>query len=411
MAYGYNLKNKKILITQPVLLNFVGSAMVTLELADFFISQGADVTIYTTCYGNPIEQICSSRRLRVITFDDGKALSMYDYDFIWIHSQILPIGIVNELNKKIRKKHPAFIFLHMSGVVESTDEWPWIHGLEESLSSKSLFISGHSKKLGDKFLSQSIDKGFFRNPASQSFMQRTQPVHNALKNVLVVSNHPPAEILALKQKLKIYNINVDYMGRDKDFYEPFSPEILSRYDAIITIGKTVQYCLLSSTPVYVYDHFGGPGWLKENNYKKARYYAFSGKGFSKKTVAEIESELISGFSGALKYLQAEQKKFSKDYCIDKVVPKIFQNIKPKTIKQLPPEFWLSIFASQYIAHRSFLIFQEWEVNIEKTNKILDLEQKLHDKEEYIKYLESYQSLKIERLIRRCLKPFIRPIKK
>lgn len=411
MAYEYNFKNKKILITQPLLLNFLGSTMVTLELADFFISQGAKVTIYTVCYGSTIQQICEDHNLKIITFDDGEKLSMYDYDFIWVHSQILPIGIVNELNKKIHKKHPAFIFLHMSGAIDSCDEWPWIYSLEESLSSKSLFISNHSKKLGDKFLPQSINKGFFRNPASKSFMQRTQPVHCTLKNILVVSNHPPAEILALKHKLKSHNINVEYMGQGKDCYEPFSLSILSRYDAIITIGKTVQYCLLSSTPVYVYDHFGGPGWLKGHNYKKTKYYAFSGKGFSKKTVDEIESELISGFSGALKYLQAEQKNFSKDYCIDKVVPKIFQTIEPKTIKRFSPKFYLSVLVSQYVAHRSFAIFQEREVNIEKTNKILDLGQKLHDKEEYIKYLESYQSLKIERLIRRCLKPFIRLIKK
>lgn len=41
-----------------------------------------------------------------------------------------------------------------------------------------------------------------------------------------------------------------------DEYKSITLEILSQYDVAITIGKTVQYCLVMGVPVYVYDKFG-----------------------------------------------------------------------------------------------------------------------------------------------------------
>ena len=56
-----------------------------------------------------------------------------------------------------------------------------------------------------------------------------------------------------------------------------TPEVLAPYDAVVTIGKTVQYALSMGIPAYVYDHFGGVGWLDEDSLEPELHWAFSGQ--------------------------------------------------------------------------------------------------------------------------------------
>lgn len=64
------------------------------------------------------------------------------------------------------------------------------------------------------------------------------------------------------------------------------------YDSVISIGKTVQYCLASHISVFCYDHFGEPGYISRNNYDKARHHNFSGRGFSRHTKARLYKMII-----------------------------------------------------------------------------------------------------------------------
>lgn len=73
-----------------------------------------------------------------------------------------------------------------------------------------------------------------------------------------------------------------------------TPDLISQYDCVFTIGKTVQYCMISSTPVYVYDRFGGFGYLDAENFEKCAYANFSGRGGITKSSEEIASEIIKG---------------------------------------------------------------------------------------------------------------------
>jgi hypothetical protein len=68
---------------------------------------------------------------------------------------------------------------------------------------------------------------------------------------------------------------IDAIGSEKPAIT--SAELLDHYDCVISIGKTVQYCLVQGIPVFLYDRFGGPGYLNESNYELAEYYNFSGR--------------------------------------------------------------------------------------------------------------------------------------
>ncbi len=79
-------------------------------------------------------------------------------------------------------------------------------------------------------------------------------------------------------------------------FKLITPEVLKDFDAVITIGRTVQYCLALGIPVYCYDRFGGPGWITESNIESASKFNFSGRCVDHfMTSHEIVHNIIKGF--------------------------------------------------------------------------------------------------------------------
>ena len=90
-----------------------GSTMVTLELAEKLQNLGATVTIYTCDYGIPAKSIFETKHLKIDTFQNNPKYKLSDFDYIWVHSQVLPLSIIDALSHKLPSKVPNFIFLHM----------------------------------------------------------------------------------------------------------------------------------------------------------------------------------------------------------------------------------------------------------------------------------------------------------
>ena len=361
-------KNKRILITQPILRSINGSTVVTLELAKYLQQQGAKVTIYTCDYARPAQSYFAKSQIQVDTAKDSPQYKLTDFDYIWIHSQILPISLINQLSTRLPSKLPSFIFLHMSGMDWIPDEKPWIYNLENCLSSMSLFICEEVESVNIPLLDQSIPKAFFRNPAPTEYQTRTHKPRKTLQNLLIVSSHPPKEVLEAKKILSTkHNINVTILGEDQEKYELFTKKMLEKYDAILTIAKTVPYCLVSGTPVYIYDAYGGgPGWLNSTNFDQAKSRNFSGyqnstypnyEGgvFHYKTAHQIVSEILGGYSDSLAYHQKHQPDFYQDFLIDNALPTVFNQIKPRKIKSFTKEYATYAIACQLFATDKFVL--------------------------------------------------------
>ena len=60
-------------------------------------------------------------------------------------------------------------------------------------------------------------------------------------------------------------------------------------------------------PCYVYDHFGGAGWLSEANLEAERWWNFSGRA-SRRQVdgATIAAELVAGYPTAAEFASAQR---------------------------------------------------------------------------------------------------------
>ena len=331
---------QRFLICQPILGDLNGSTMVTLELCEYLIRSGAEVTVFSYYIENPAKELFDKAKVKLIDYKDNLRIKANQYDFVWIHSQTIPPCIVEDLgnDKQIKTK---FIFLHMAAVDYIPDERPYIYQLEQKISSKTLFISEEVKEKNIPFFTQKLDYAFFRNPAPKEFIFDYKK-QATLNKILIVSNHPPKELLDARKILASNGIEVELIGEGQKGYRRITPAVIKKYNAIITIGKTVQYCFMSGTPVYVYDMHGGPGWLSEKNFSKAKENNFSGRGFCKKTPNQIAQEIMSGYHEAQNFYDDKMEQFRSEYLIDNVLDSILSDVKTRKISPFAKDYILAI---------------------------------------------------------------------
>lgn len=160
-----------------------------------------------------------------------------------------------------------------------------------------------------------MSKKLFANPPLPSLSR-------SLKKILIVSNHAPTEVIQAMLILQQQGYVVQHIGlNSNNNQELISPKIIHEFDCIVSIGKTVQYAILSNKAVYCYDHFGGIGYLKQDNYNIAKYYNFSGRGFDEyKNAKQIAFEIVNGFNDSLDFISKLTDK--DDYILDINIEKL-----------------------------------------------------------------------------------------
>jgi len=253
----------RILLTNRELNNLGGSELVTVEIAEEFMRQGHDVTVY--CPRTP-EGPLDVSHLNVVK----GGLDIASFDLLWIHHNAL----IHELGFR-KRPHQRVVFNHMSSWIP--DEWPKLAGYEMALSDVILANSCETRERLESLGLSNVK--LFQNPAPIAF-----DISPSRVDALLVSNHEPAELAGVKGR-RIGGRN----GAGKQ--RRITPEDIAASAYVICNGKTVQYALRAGVPVYLYDSFGGPGWLTQENFNLAEWHNFSGRGFERKDAATIAREL------------------------------------------------------------------------------------------------------------------------
>lgn len=328
---------KKVLITQGQLKYFAGSEIVTLELAEYLLGIGVKVTILTDFIEEPIkEEFDKLKNLRVILTNDpdSETINASDFDLIWVHHQLLAPTILEQLGSS--KNRPFVVYHHMSSWAPV--EFPIMYDAEKALADIVLFNSPETKAIlnnrGAVFDSEAV----LGNPAPDYFyitakqLKSTQ-TDGVPKRIAVISNHPPQEVNEAAEILQKQGVEIVFIGRQRGGTpERITPDLLRSFDVIITIGKTVQYSLLSNVSVYCYDWFGGSGYLTLENYESNREHNFSGRGFSKKPASVISKELLRDYPKAVQWHDKLHNKYSQDFLLSSVLHDALQHLRPKTKK-------------------------------------------------------------------------------
>jgi hypothetical protein len=135
------------------------------------------------------------------------------------------------------------------------------------------------------------------NPAPAGF--KGEPTEQkTLNKILSISNHLPEEVGQALDILQSRGVEVERIG-SPNHARRVVPGDIRGADALISIGKSVQYALLARRPVYCYDWFGGPGWLTSETFHEAADGNFSGRcSRTVRSAEQIADEIQTGFRDA-----------------------------------------------------------------------------------------------------------------
>ena len=294
-----------ILFTGYVFDGFHGSMIHIMEMGEFFIARGDTVDIVSVHIRENIRDLLAQKGIELHDALTFKPQKNYDIVFAY-HWPVFPFL----LKKGVRYK--KLVQGSLSGLETLETPLPFPDCYYSFLLVHNEILK---QQLIDNYGISEQKICVFENWLPDSFYCYFDKytLGDSLDRIAVVSNHPPKEIKALPYLLK--NTTFDFWGIGQAKYGLITPEILSQYDAVITIGKTVQYALGMGIPVYNYDHFGGSGWLNSKNIEKELRHNFSGRATNRKILTQqIAQELFLGYSKARSEVE-KLREFIKNRCL------------------------------------------------------------------------------------------------
>ena len=288
-----------------------------------FSARGHTVTVQANKVSKDIFNIARGRFNLQTT-----PVEISDYDLIWSqHGQFLH----NMANPNLLLNwRGAFISVHLSYYHPiETYHYP----IAKRFSSLRVFNADVTRDLLDGS-DQSPDALVLRNAAPLKFHREPKKYLQKLSRILVVSNHLPSELFDAIKHLDRNGIDVKIIGQ-KYNSKIIEPRDFSDVQAVISIGKTVQYALVSGLPVFCYDHFGGPGWLNDSNFERAEYFNFNGTcSASKMTSEDIAQYIVSGYEEAFAFSQRKWRYHSDRYNLDRHLDEILSRNKLNNISNM-----------------------------------------------------------------------------
>lgn len=307
---------KKVLLTNFNMVNYSGSELDTLTIANYFLSLKYEVTIFTLETNFPLLNEIDER-IKIIECIDIDRLENY-YDLIWAHHYPLLDYLIFE--KKITAGYIAYLSLSSYEPYEAIPPYYQKLNYVSILSQEGMDVIKEDGYNIDQIniLGNYSFKKYFDN--------RKKKLNNNIKNICVISNHVPDEIVKFKEIAKANDIIVDMFGMQFKYIK-VDDKLLKKYDVIITIGKTVNYGLSLGIPVYCYDRFGGDGYITKKNIKKSHDYNFSGRYSKIKLTADkLYEDVINNYKKAISDANLNYNYALENFCFEKQLEKVLKKI-------------------------------------------------------------------------------------
>ncbi|MFY0691884.1 MAG: hypothetical protein JXR14_08200 [Paracoccaceae bacterium] len=262
----------RVLVLNDFFGDWSGSELVAIEIAEYF-----SATTSSFWCANPVKSVLEDWQ----PLDD---LNLCDFDLVWAQQHaILPL--LDRLNDGDLRPHIVWASLSPYEPMEV---------LPKALVDEyvDLVVANSSETAR----ARGIDVTF--GNAAPSRFHVTRP-ERPRKRVLFVSNNQPEEMLKAAEILHNRGYQVRFIGRNKE-YKRIEPSDILWADCVVTIGKTARYALATGTPVFVYDRFGGDGYLNDENYSLNEEFNFSGRPTCRKLSAvDLAHQIIETPSGWL----------------------------------------------------------------------------------------------------------------
>jgi hypothetical protein len=263
----------KILLTTNKFQQFAGAELVTLEIAEYFRAMGHECTIACWFAGAPLLGI--ARRLGVTVTDRPDSLNAFDFDLVWAHHHVAPVLRYEDGPDAVERTF--FAWRHLS--VVGRFEMPGLV-LQDLICDRAYAVSEEARSLLAEFGMPEHAIMVFPNPAPD-------PFHRAIER----------------------------------------PSLIRQFDAVVSIGKTVQYAMCCRRPAYVYDHFGGPGYLDDGNVSQAAWHNYSGRCVRReRSAAEIAQEIVAGYGRARSFAAGLPRSWLEVYRLEPYLERLLDAV-------------------------------------------------------------------------------------
>ena len=206
-----------------------------------------------------------------------------DYDLVWgahwpVLGMFLLAGNIRFRNLVLHSMSP---FVDFERIIFFTDEADVI-----------LYNSIENMKLGGRtHISSSQKERLFPNSLPLSFFdaesRRILPRHD----FSYVSNHYTPEIIEALDILEREGYRVRKTGRHFG-QQSVDPDYLDDTRVVISIGHTILKSIARKRHAFIYDRFGGSGYLTPENFAAASERNFSGRYAGCRTAGEIVRDLL-----------------------------------------------------------------------------------------------------------------------
>lgn len=309
---------------------FAGGSILPLEVAEHLRALGHDCTIAANFAADPLKGLAEAAGILVT--EDIPALNGFEYDLVWCQNQTAPL-LRFEITPLARER-TLFVFAHLS--TQTPLEVPGL-AIEPLIAD---IVLANSPETREYLLALGLSEhlvDIFPNPAPDPFWSiRSLTPETRLKTVLLVSNHPPTEATEALMLLEQRGVRVRLVGRG-GYVARVTPYLLERTNAVITIGKTVQYAIACGKTPYVYDRFGGPGYLDEGNFEAAASSNFSGRSDRKIVdAATMADEIVSRFSVSSMFVKLLSNEILAPFRLGRCVEKLLDRVQtaPSNVERL-----------------------------------------------------------------------------
>lgn len=321
---------------------WAGSEVVTLELLKALAERGHGVTLYSRFVEQALLEEAGLGKLPRIT--DPAGVRVGDYDVIYSHHQTPTAFLADQdPGALLGPTRPVFIYNHLSPFEPFEFPGPFSEAvLADILLANSPETRAKLAEYGPVFNGATL----FPNPAPRGFAAPQPELDPTwLTRVLSVSNHLPEELAHAFRILEGQGVQVTRIGRAAQARR-VTPTDVQTHDAVVTIGKTVQYAMRAHRPVFCYDHFGGPGWLTPDKLRDAAATNFSGRCTPGRRPAEaLARELAQGFAAAARQLPDPAPYRLEDH-LEQLETRIVKLRAGRPVPQVDPAGFLNLCARE-----------------------------------------------------------------
>jgi hypothetical protein len=283
-----------VLVMTREVAGFTGSEIIAWEVAEWFASRGDEVVLGAVSFGAPMSAL--ERGFTVTT--TLRDLDLTEFDLVWSQHQA-HLRIRQGLERCVRKMHLPLIVTASLSPFEPDEHVDAIlaRAARAEVWTNSDETAEFVSRVNRRFIRASAIHRF-HNAAPAAFWEPAPPPRDELRNLLVVSNHIPPELREAIGILRAGGIKIRVVGVDDEPLRVDRGMILGS-DAVVSIGKTVVDAIACRRPVYVYDHFGGDGWLSPARYAEGLRFNFSGRPLKRVlTAAALAEEVLAGYGAA-----------------------------------------------------------------------------------------------------------------